>query len=176
MALVGQVAPKFHMGAVDGQGHDMEVSLKDYQSKWLVLFFYPHDFTFVCPTEIIALSEAEDAFTTRGAKLLGVSTDSSHVHRAWRNADPDQGGLGAIRYPLASDVSHEVSKAYQVYVPEEGAAYRGLFIIDPDGVVQYEVVHNLNVGRSVDEVLRVLDGLQAGGLCPVNWKPGDQLL
>jgi alkyl hydroperoxide reductase subunit AhpC len=124
----------------------------------------------------VALSEAYDAFKKRGAAVVGVSTDSPHVHRAWRNADVDQGGLGAIQYPLASDGTHEVSKAYQVYLPEEGAAFRGLFIIDPDGVVQYEVVHNLNVGRSVDEVLRVLDGLQAGGLCPVNWKAGDALL
>ena len=176
MALVGQPAPQFNMAAVDHNGKDIEVSLQDYAGKWLVFFFYPHDFTFVCPTEIVALSEAYDQFTSRGADVLGVSTDSPHVHRAWRNADTDLGGLGAIRYPLASDGDHEVSKAYQVYFPDEGAAYRGLFIIDPEGVVQYEVVHNLNVGRSVDEVIRVLEGLKAGGLCPVNWKPGESLL
>ncbi len=176
MALVGKAAPQFNMPAVDHAGADMEVSLQDYRGKWLVFYFYPHDFTFVCPTEIIALSEAYDDFKKQGAEILGVSTDSCHVHRAWRNADPDQGGLGAIRYPLASDGGHEVSQAYQVYLPSEGAAYRGLFIVDPDGVVQYEVVHNLNVGRSVEEIMRVLEALQAGGLCPVNWKPGERLL
>lgn len=176
MALVGQPAPPFAMAAVDGQGKDREVSVTDYSGQWLVLFFYPHDFTFVCPTEIVALSEAYQKFRDRGADVLGVSTDSCHVHRAWRKADPEQGGLGEIRYPLASDSDHAVSKAYQVYLAEEGAAYRGLFIIDPHGVVQYEVVHNLNVGRSVDEVLRVLEGLQSGGMCPVDWKPGEDLI
>ena len=176
MALVGSPAPQFRMGAVDANGKDCEVSLQDYAGKWLVLFFYPHDFTFVCPTEIVALSEAYTEFRKRDAEILGVSTDSTHVHRAWRNASPDQSGLGSIRYPLAADGDHEVSKAYQVYLTAEGAAFRGLFIIDPQGLVQYEVVHNLNVGRSVDEVLRVLDAIQAGGLCPVNWKPGEALL
>lgn len=176
MALTGSPAPYFNLPAVDGEGADRSVSISAYRGRWLVLFFYPHDFTFVCPTEILALSEAKARFDALGAELLGVSTDSPHVHRAWMKAPAEVGGLGAVRFPLASDWTHAVSKAYQVYYPAEGAAYRGLFIIDPDGIVQYEVVHNLNVGRSVDEVVRVLEALQTGGLCPVNWHKGDALL
>jgi peroxiredoxin (alkyl hydroperoxide reductase subunit C) len=176
MALVGCTAPSFTMPAVDGNGRDRTVSLHDYVGKWLVLFFYPHDFTFVCPTEITALSDEYARFQKLDADVLGVSTDSPHVHRAWMRAPERDGGLGRVRYPLASDWTHQVSKAYQVYYANEGAAYRGLFIIDPEGVVQYEVVHNLNVGRSVSEIIRVLEALQSGGLCPVNWQPGEALL
>jgi peroxiredoxin (alkyl hydroperoxide reductase subunit C) len=153
-----------------------QVRLEQYRGQWLTLFFYPHDFTFVCPTEITALSDAWERFRDAGAAILGVSTDSPFVHRAWIEAAREQGGIGAIRYPLASDWTHEVSRRYHVYVPEEGAAYRGLFIISPEQTVEYEVVHNLNVGRSVDETLRVLHALKTGGLCPVNWKPGQPLL
>jgi peroxiredoxin (alkyl hydroperoxide reductase subunit C) len=176
MSLVGSRAPSFTMPAVDSQGAEQMVSLADYAGRWLILFFYPHDFTFVCPTEITALSAAAPQFAQMDADLLGVSTDSPHVHRAWLHADPRAGGLGPVRYPLASDWTHRVARAYGVYLSDEGAAYRGLFIIDPDGVVQYEVVHNLNVGRSVAEVKRVLQALQSGGMCPVDWAPGQALM
>ncbi|CAB1127687.1 biofilm-specific peroxidase; 2-cys peroxiredoxin [Candidatus Hydrogenisulfobacillus filiaventi] len=175
MALVGTRAPDFRMPAVV-EGEIRDITLNGYRGRWLALFFYPHDFTFVCPTEITAMSRRLEDFERRGCSIVGVSTDSPYVHRAWIDAPVEAGGLGAVRYPLASDWTHEVSRAYQVYVPEEGAAYRGLFLIDPEGIVQYEVVHNLNVGRSVDEVLRVLQALQTGGLCPVDWTPGQPLL
>lgn len=176
MALTGSFAPYFSLPAVDGEGYDRTVSLGDYRGRWLVLFFYPHDFTFVCPTEILALSAAKPRFDALEAEILGVSTDSPHVHRAWMKAPKEEGGLGPVRFPLAADWTHTMAKAYQVYHPGEGAAYRGLFIIDPEGIVQYEVVHNLNVGRSVEEVLRVLAALQTGGLCPVDWRAGDALI
>lgn len=176
MALVGKPAPSFDMPAIMPGGETEQVRLEQFRGKWLVLFFYPHDFTFVCPTEITALSTAYDRFRNLDAEIVGVSTDSPHVHKAWMEQSPDKGGIGPIRYPLASDWTHDVSRRYMVYVPEEGAAYRGLFIINPDGIVEYEVVHNLNVGRSVDETLRVLQAIQAGGLCPVDWTPGKPLL
>ncbi|MCY0898047.1 MAG: peroxiredoxin [Firmicutes bacterium] len=176
MALVGHSAPGFSMPAVYPDGETRPVTLEQYRGQWLILFFYPHDFTFVCPTEIVALSEAQGQFQQRDAQIVGVSTDSPYVHKAWMQQNVAQGGIGRLTYPLASDWTHEVSRRYQVYVPEEGAAYRGLFIINPDAMVEYEVVHNLNVGRSVDEVLRVLDAIQSGGLCPVNWHAGEPLL
>lgn len=176
MALVGHLAPSFDMPAVQPNGQVEHVSLSHHHGRWLVLFFYPHDFTFVCPTEITAFSEAYDQFQTLNADVIGVSTDSPYVHQAWLKQDPSLGGLGSLRFSLASDWTHQVAQAYGVYYAEEGAAYRGLFVINPKGQVEYEVVHNLNVGRSVDEVLRVLQGLQAGGLCPVNWHPGEALL
>lgn len=176
MALVGHSAPDFEMPAVFPDLETGTVSLQQYRGQWLVLFFYPHDFTFVCPTEITALSEAHERFNQLDAKIVGVSTDSPHVHKAWMNTKVSDGGIGRLTYPLASDWTHQVSRRYQVYVSEEGAAYRGLFIVNPEGLVEYEVVHNLNVGRSVDEVVRVLQGIQSGGLCPVNWNAGDPLL
>ncbi|MCL8206883.1 MAG: peroxiredoxin [Actinomycetia bacterium] len=177
MSLVGQPAPLFSAPAVFGpDGTIRDVELARYRGRWVVLFFYPHDFTFVCPTEIVALSRRLDAFEALDARILGVSTDSPYVHRAWIRTPEEDGGLGPVRFPLVSDWTHAVSRAYGVYYPAEGAALRGLFVIDPEGVVQYEVVHNLNVGRSVDEVLRVLQALQTEGLCPADWAPGEPLL
>ncbi len=176
MALVGHIAPDFDMPAVKPDGQVGRVSLSQQRGRWLVLFFYPHDFTFVCPTEITAFSQAYDQFQALGADVVGVSTDSPYVHQAWLKQDPAAGGLGSLEFPLASDWTHRVAQTYGVYYAQEGAAYRGLFVINPDGQVEYEVVHNLNVGRSVEEVLRVLQALQAGGLCPVNWQPGAPLL
>ncbi|MHB9134155.1 MAG: peroxiredoxin [Armatimonadota bacterium] len=170
--LVGRSAPAFCLEASGGQ----RLTLEQYRGKWLVLFFYPRDFTFVCPTEIAGFSLRLREFDALNAEVLGISTDSAYVHDAWMRAPIEEGGLGPIDFPLGADVTHEVSKAYGVYVEEEGLALRGLFVIDPDGVVQYAVVHNLNVGRNIDEVLRVLQGLQSGGLCPLNWRPGEALL
>ncbi|KGG79604.1 thioredoxin peroxidase [Caloranaerobacter azorensis H53214] len=170
--LVGKPAPLFKMKTALGNGEGFgEVSLEDYKGKWLVMFFYPLDFTFVCPTEITGYSDRYEEFKAEGAEILAVSTDSEHSHKAWINGD-----LGKINFPLASDFTKKVSKDYGVLVEEEGVALRGLFIIDPEGIVKYSVIHDLNIGRSVDETLRVLKALKTGGLCPVNWKPGDELL
>jgi peroxiredoxin (alkyl hydroperoxide reductase subunit C) len=177
MAKVGEKAPDFTMASTRNLDTLAEpVSLSDYAGQWLVMFFYPLDFTFVCPTEITAMSDRLAEFRHRGASVLGVSTDSVYSHRAWINTPREQGGLGGLEYPLASDMTKQVSRDYGVLIEDQGIALRGLFIIDPQGVLQYSVVHNLNVGRSVDETLRVLDALQSGGLCPANWHRGDKLL
>jgi alkyl hydroperoxide reductase subunit AhpC len=171
--LVGKKAPDFTMETALGNGKDFgKVSLSDYRGKWLVLFFYPLDFTFVCPTEITALSDAYDQFKELDTEILGVSTDSKFSHRAWINTPRDQNGLGQLNFPLASDITKQVSRDYGVLIEEEGIALRGLFIIDPEGELKAATVHHNDVGRSVDETLRVLQALQSGGLCPANWKPG----
>lgn len=173
-AVVGEPAPDFTMSTTaDIENLSSSASLADYKGKWLVLFFYPLDFTFVCPTEITALSDRLEDFTELGAEVLGVSIDSVFSHRAWLNTPRSKQGIEGVKYPLASDMTKQVCKDYGVYIAAKGIATRGLFIIDPEGVLQYAVYHNLNIGRSVDETLRVLEGLQSGGLCPVNWKRGD---
>jgi len=170
--LVGKQAPDFKFNAVTGNGEEfVQIKLDDYKGKWLVLFFYPLDFTFVCPTEITGYSKQIDKFKELGAEVLGVSVDSEHSHKAWINSS-----LGQIEFPLASDMTKRVSDDYGVLIEEEGIALRGLFIINPEGVLQYSVVHDLNVGRSVDETLRVLQALQTGGLCPMDWEAGEDLL
>lgn len=175
--LVGLAAPNFTMETALGNGKDFgKVSLSDYKGKWLVMFFYPLDFTFVCPTEIIALSDALEDFTDLEAEVLGISTDSVHSHRAWINTPRDQNGLGGLKYPLAADILKTTALNYGVLDEEQGIAFRGLFIIDPEGVLRYQVVNDLNIGRSVDETLRVLQALQSGGLCPANWRPGQAQL
>ncbi len=176
-AKVGQPAPYFEMLSTKNMETLEEVvTLEDYKGKWLVLFFYPYDFTFVCPTEILALSDRYEDFQELNTDILGVSTDSVFSHKAWLNTPLDENGIQGTKYPLASDNTHDVADAYGVLVEEEGAALRGLFIIDLDGILQYSVVHNMNIGRSVDETLRVLEGLQAGGLCGADWEPGQDLL
>jgi len=177
VAKVGKSAPDFRMPSTKNiEKLDQDVSLSDYKGRWLVLFFYPLDFTFVCPTEILAFSESAEKFKAVGADVLGVSIDSKFVHRAWIQTPRDKGGLGTLKFPLASDLTKSVSRQYGVLVEEAGIALRGLFIIDPKGILQYSVIHNLDVGRSVDETLRVLQAFQSGGLCPANWKPGDKHL
>ncbi|SET92736.1 peroxiredoxin [Paenibacillus sp. NFR01] len=175
--LVGKQAPDFTMETVSGDGKEFgKVSLSDYRGKWLVFFFYPLDFTFVCPTEITALSEAAADFAALDTEILGVSIDSVHSHKAWINNPKDMNGLGPVNFPLASDITKQVASDYGVLIEEEGVALRGLFIIDPDGELKYEVVNHNDVGRSVEETLRVLQALQSGGLCAMNWKPGDKNL
>ena len=170
--LVGKKAPDFTMNACKGDGSDfLKVSLDDYKGKWLVMFFYPLDFTFVCPTEITGYSKKYEDFKKEGAEVLAVSVDSEHSHKAWINSS-----LGKVNFPIASDMTKKVSKDYGVLIEEEGVALRGLFIIDPEGYIRYSVVHDLNVGRSVEETLRVLKALKTGGLCPVDWKEGEDLL
>lgn len=175
--LVGKQAPDFTMETALGNGKDFgQVSLSDYRGKWLILFFYPLDFTFVCPTEITALSDEFQIFQDLDTEVLGVSIDSKFTHRAWINTPRDQDGLGQLNFPLASDLLKTVARDYGVLIEEEGIALRGLFIIDPEGELKYQVVNHNDVGRSVEETLRVLQALQSGGLCPANWKPGDSNL
>ena len=170
--LVGNNAPDFTMATSNGDGVDFgEVKLSDYKGKWLVMFFYPLDFTLVWPTEITGFSERIEDFRKEEAELLAVSVDSVHSHKAWI-----QGDLGKINYPLASDMTKEVAKDYGVLLEEEGIALRGLFIINPEGVIKYSLIQDNDIGRSVDETLRVLKALRTGGLCPVNWAEGDDLL
>ncbi len=169
--IVGRPAPGFEMEAVLPDKEFGKVSSEDLKGKWVVLFFYPLDFTFVCPTEIRGFNDYYEEFEELNAQVIGVSTDSVHSHKAWINSD-----LGALKFPLAQDLTHSVSRDYGVLIEEEGIALRGLFIIDPEGMLKYSVVHDNNVGRSVNETIRVLEALQNGGLCPVNWKVGQPTL
>jgi peroxiredoxin 2/4 len=176
--LVGNPAPGFSAQAYlkswiggDNPLGFKPVSLDGYKGRWVVLFFYPLDFTFVCPTEITAFNERLADFDARGAAVLGCSIDSQFVHKAW----VERGDLGELAFPLLADLNKDIAADYGV-LTKDGFALRGLFIIDPKGVLQYAVVHNTNVGRSVDETLRVLDALQSGGLCPANWKKGEKQL
>jgi len=170
-AKVGEPAPAFKVEAIEGVGVKT-VSLDDYHGKWLVLFFYPADFSFICPTEITGFNKELERFKKLNAEVLGGSVDGKFAHLAWVK----RGDLGELKYPLFSDIKKEMAERYGVLDAKEGVALRGLFIIDPDGVVQYQVVHNLSVGRSVEEILRVLEGLQTSNLCPLNWKPGQKTL
>lgn len=171
MIQVGQPAPGFATEAVY-KDEFIEVNLNDYRGKWVVLFFWPLDFTFVCPTEIKAFSNAVDDFSELDAQILGCSTDSKFSHLAWTATET----LGKVNFPMLSDFTKDIARDYGVLVEDLGAALRGLFIIDPDGILQYQVVHSLNIGRNVEEVLRVLKALQTGELCPVNWDEGDDTL
>lgn len=168
--LVGRPAPEFQMPCTATPTHpERETRLGDYRGSWLVLFFYPRDFSLVCPTELTAIGERIAEFETRGCRVLAVSTDPIATHEQWIATPRDRGGLGGVSPPLASDESGGVSSAYGVYLEHQHVALRGLFIIDTNGVVQYESVHNLNVGRSSAEVVRILEALQTGGMCPEDW-------
>lgn len=174
MTLVQKVAPEFKADAVL-EGDFKAISLADYKGKWLALFFYPLDFTFVCPTEITAFSDRIDDFKKLGCEVVGCSIDSKFSHLAWTNTPRDKGGLGKIRYPLLADVTKKIASDYEVLLPA-GIALRGLFLINPEGKVAYQVVHDLGVGRSVEETLRVLAAFQnvakTGEVCPANWTQG----
>src|SRR5450755_181630 len=174
-AKVGQAAPAFKLastkGATSAKNLGTQISLTDYRGKWLIFFFYPLDFTFVCPTEILALSDRYDEIT-----VLGASTDSVFSHFAWVSTPRDENGIAGLKFPLVADFTKETARAYGVLNEATGAAQRGLFIIDPDGVLKYSTITDDNVGRSVEETLRVLQALQTGGLCPAEWTPGKQLL
>ncbi|CAG7720757.1 unnamed protein product [Allacma fusca] len=171
---VQKPAPEFKGTAVS-DGQFTELKLSDYKGKYLVLFFYPLDFTFVCPTEIIAFSERIEDFRSVNAEIVGVSTDSHFSHLAWINMPRKQGGLGGLKYPLLSDFNKTIARDYGVLVEEAGLALRGLFIIDPKGVVRQITVNDLPVGRSVDETLRLIKAFQFveehGEVCPANWTP-----
>ncbi|MFF2753550.1 peroxiredoxin [Psychrobacillus sp. NPDC058041] len=176
--MVGKQAPRFTMDAVLADKSFGKVSLEEImnEDKWTVLFFYPMDFTFVCPTEITAMSDRYDEFEDLDAEVIGVSTDTIHTHLAWINTARQDNGLGELKYPLAADTNHAVAREYGVLIEEEGIALRGLFIINPEGEMQYQTVFHNNIGRDVDETLRVLQALQTGGLCPANWRPGQKTL
>ena len=170
IARVGQPAPDFSVESVRPNGEFMNVTLSSYRDKWLVLFFYPLDFTFVCPTEITGFSKRMDEFESLKACVLGGSTDSVHSHKAWLK------DLGELKYPLFSDITRTMSRDYGVLLEERGIALRGTFIIDPEGTLRYALYHDLGVGRSVTETLRVLNALQTGELCPVEWSAGEKTL
>lgn len=178
MTLVQKPAPDFSATAVVN-GEFKTVSLNDYKGKWLVLYFYPLDFTFVCPTEITAFSDRIEDFKKLGAEVVGCSVDSQFTHLAWINTPREKGGLGQIKYPLLADVTKKVCADYEVLIPG-GIALRGLFLINPEGKVAYQVVHDLGVGRSVDETLRVLQAFQTvektGEVCPANWNKGSDTM
>jgi peroxiredoxin (alkyl hydroperoxide reductase subunit C) len=174
--LVSKPAPEFEAQAVMPDGSFKQIKLSEYRGKYVVLFFYPLDFTFVCPTEIIAFSEKQGEFKKRNTQVIGVSIDSHFSHLAWKNTDRKKGGLGDIAYPLVADISKQVSKDYDV-LADMGIAFRGLFLIDQEGIVQHQLVNNLPLGRNVDEALRLVDALQFheknGEVCPANWKEGE---
>ena len=172
-ARVGRRAPAFEVACTRGVGHAKRtVCLEDYRDRWLILMFYPLDFSLVCPTELVALSNRYEEFVERGVDILGISTDSIETHDRWIATPSTEEGLGGTRFPLGSDPDGEVARKYGVYVERQSVALRGLTIIDPNSIVQYQVVHNLSVGRRIDEILRVLTALQTGGLCAESWTPG----
>ncbi len=177
--LVQQKAPDFKAQAVLADGTFKEVSLSSYRGKYVVLFFYPLDFTFVCPTEIIAFSDRASEFEALGVQLIGVSVDSHFTHLAWRNTPRTQGGLGQINYPLVADLNKQIARDYDVLL-DAGIALRGLFLIDKDGTVRHQVVNDLPLGRSVDETLRMVKALQYfeknGEVCPADWKEGSRTI
>ncbi|MBV8878756.1 MAG: peroxiredoxin [Planctomycetaceae bacterium] len=173
--LVGKPAPKFKTQAIV-KGQIKEVSLDEYKGKWVVLFFYPLDFTFVCPTEITGFADRVGDFQSRGAEVIGVSIDSQYSHLAWYNTPRNKGGIAGTDYPVLADVTKQISRDYGVLMEDKGIALRGLFIINPDGVVVNETVNFLGVGRNVDETLRLIDAFQhnakTGEVCPANWTKG----
>lgn len=177
--LVGRPAPDFTAAAVMPNGSIKEnFKLSDLKGKYVALFFYPLDFTFVCPSEIIAHDHRVDEFKSRGVEVVGVSIDSQFTHHAWRETPVEKGGIGRVKFPLVADVKHEIQNAYGIAHPEAGVAMRATFLIDKSGVVQHQVVNNLPLGRNVDELLRLVDALQFseehGEVCPAGWKKGDE--
>jgi len=177
--LVTQAAPDFAAQAVMPDNSFTELKLSDYHGKYVMLFFYPLDFTFVCPSEIIAFDKELAKFKEKNAEVIGVSVDSHFTHWAWKNTPRDQGGIGQIAYPLVADLNKNIARDYGVLV-NESVALRGLFLIDKEGIVRHSVINDLSLGRSVDEALRMLDALkfteEHGEVCPANWKDGDEAM
>ncbi len=174
--LVSKQAPDFAANAVFGNNEIKELKLSDYRGQYVVLFFYPLDFTFVCPSELIAFDHRLAEFQARNVQVIGVSIDSQFTHLAWKNTPVEKGGIGQVGYPLVADVKHEICQAYDVEFGAAGVAFRGSFLIDKEGVVQHQVVNNLPLGRNVDEMLRMVDALQFveenGEVCPAGWNKG----
>ena len=174
-AFVSEPAPEFKADAYVN-GEFKQISLSQFKGKKVVLFFYPLDFTFVCPTEILAFVDSIDEFKKRNTEVIGVSVDSKFTHMAWANTAREDGGIKGVNYPLVSDLNKQIARDYGVLIEDRGIALRGLFVIDPEGILRYKVVHDLNVGRSAEETLRVIQALQTGGLCQAEWKPGQKTL
>lgn len=177
LASVGEPAPDFDLPCANvAGGRRGRARLRDYVGSWLIVLFYPRDFSFVCPTELARFSALVPELAARDCRVLAMGVDPVATHEQWLAAPPEAGGVGPVQFPIASDEDGSVSRAYGAYVSSARVAGRGLFIVDPSGVVQYAVMHNLLVGRSADETLRVLDALRAGGLCPESWTLGDGTL
>jgi peroxiredoxin (alkyl hydroperoxide reductase subunit C) len=178
--LVTKEAPDFTAQAVMPDNSFAELKVSSYRGKYVVLFFYPLDFTFVCPSEIIAFDAALPRFEKKNAQVLGCSVDSHFTHLAWKNTPRKEGGIGPIKYPLVSDLTKQISKDYGVLLEQGGVALRGLFLIDRKGVVRHALINDLPLGRSVDEALRVLDALrfheEHGEVCPANWHEGEEAM
>jgi peroxiredoxin (alkyl hydroperoxide reductase subunit C) len=176
MSLVGKKAPEFRAKAVIKEKVCQDFSLSDYLGKYVIFFFYPLNFTFVCPTELHAFQERLKDFEKRNAQVVGCSVDSWFSHLAWLNVAKLKGGISGITYPIVSDLNKTISRAFQVLKEDEGIAYRGLFLIDREEIVRHQLINDLPLGRSVDEVLRLLDALifheQHGEVCPANWRTG----
>lgn len=176
---VTQPAPEFTATAVMADNTFKDIKLSDYKGQYVVLFFYPLDFTFVCPSEIIAFNDKLSEFTNRSCALLGVSVDSHFTHLAWKNTPINQGGIGQVQYPLIADLTKSIARDYGVLV-NDAIALRGLFLIDREGIVRHALVNDLPLGRNVDEAIRLLDALQYteqhGEVCPANWAKGKQAM
>src|ERR1700722_16345933 len=174
--LVGKPAPHFKAKAIRGNRIIDSLSLDDYKGKYVLLFFYPLDFTFVCPTELHAFQERLPDFEKRNTQIVGCSVDSNYSHYAWLNTPKAKGGIQGVQYPIIADLNKTISRDYEVLIPHEGIAYRGLFLIDREGIVRHQVVNDLPLGRSVEETLRILDAWlfyeKHGEVCPANWQQG----
>lgn len=174
--LVGKQAPDFTATAVYGNNEIKDLKMSDYKGKYVVLFFYPLDFTFVCPSELIAFDHRLDEFKKRNVEVIGCSIDSQFTHLAWKNTPVDKGGIGQVKYPLVADVKHAICQAYDVEFAAAGVAFRGSFLIDKAGNVRHQVVNDLPLGRNIDEMLRMIDALQFteehGEVCPAGWQKG----
>jgi peroxiredoxin (alkyl hydroperoxide reductase subunit C) len=177
--LVTQKAPDFVATAVMADNSFGEIRLSDYRGKYTVLFFYPLDFTFVCPSEILAFNRKVEEFNKKDCQLIGISVDSHFTHLAWKETEIEKGGIGNIHYPLVSDIKKEIARAYGV-LHDGSVALRGLFLVDKEGVVRHAVVNDLPLGRNVDEALRMLDALrfteEHGEVCPANWHEGEEAM
>ena len=177
--LVTQQAPNFAATAVMADNSFEEIKLTNYRGKYVVLFFYPLDFTFVCPSEILAFNRKVEEFNKKNCELIGVSVDSHFTHLAWKETETGKGGIGNIQYPLVADITKEIARAYGV-LHDDSVALRGLFLIDTKGVVRHAIVNDLPLGRNVDEALRTLDALQFteehGEVCPANWREGEDAM
>lgn len=176
--LVTKQAPEFEASAVMPDGAIVDnFKLSDYKGKYVALFFWPLDFTFVCPSEIIAHDHRIEKFKEKGVEVIGISIDSKHTHYAWRNTAVNMGGIGAVRFPIVADIDHAITQAYGVEHPDDHVAMRATFLIDKEGIVQHQIVNNLPLGRDVDELLRLVDALQFheeyGEVCPAGWQKGD---
>lgn len=177
--LVTRPAPEFEAKAVMADGNVETIRLSQFRGKYVVLFFYPLDFTFVCPSEIIAFDKKLGEFKERNCEVIGVSVDSEYTHLAWKNTEIKNGGIGPIKYPLVADIKKDIARSYGVLF-NDAVALRGLFLIDKQGVVKHAVINDLPLGRNVDEAIRMVDALQYtekhGEVCPANWHKGEEAM